>query len=179
MGRLFRLFRRSRRTSLGNRIQPALADRRGRPFADPRGEDAMMLWIEGTVALIFVFAFLISSFVVFKPHHVAHGRGRVYIGAAIQGLTIGLIIGFVIVPLRMSLMNITGYGAPAPAGKSSLFLLPALLLLILVLRGVLLRAPILSTYLRAYRRATLLRTRDETAKQLAKLDDIEGRKAPA
>jgi hypothetical protein len=42
---------------------------------------------------------------------------------------------------------------------------------------VLLRAPILSTYLRAYRRASLLRVQDETAKQLAKLDEIEGRKA--
>jgi hypothetical protein len=55
--------------------------------------------------------------------------------------------------------------------------LPAFILLILIRRGALLRAPIVSTYLRAYRRATLLRTQDETAKQLAKLDEIEGRKA--
>jgi hypothetical protein len=137
----------------------------------------MMLWIEGSVALIITLAFLVSSFIMFKPAHVVHGRARVHIGAAIQGLTIGLILGFLIVPLRMSVMNVSGYETPASPGSSSLFFLPAFILLILIRRGALLRAPIVSTYLRAYRRATLLRTQDETAKQLAKLDEIEGRKA--
>jgi hypothetical protein len=137
----------------------------------------MMLWIEGSVASIFVLIFLISSFFIFKPAHVAHGPTRVRIGAAIQGLTIGLLIGFVIVPLRMSLMGAGDYDPSAPAGVSSLYLLPAVAMLIIIRRGALLHAPVVSTYLRAYRRAILLRTRDETVRQLVKLDEIEGGKA--
>jgi hypothetical protein len=62
---------------------------------------------------------------------------------------------------------------------SSLSFLPAFLLLIVIRRGALLKMPVLSTYLRAYRRATLLKARDDTTKALAKLDEIEGRRSPA
>jgi hypothetical protein len=137
----------------------------------------MMLWIEASVAFVFVLIFLVSSFFIFKPAHVAHGPARVRVGAAIQGLTIGLLIGFVIVPLRMSLMGAGDYDPSAPPGVSSLYLLPAAAMLIILRRGALLHAPGVSTYLRAYRRAILLRTRDETARQLARLDEIEGSRA--
>ncbi|MGE0829288.1 MAG: hypothetical protein AB7O04_08055 [Hyphomonadaceae bacterium] len=133
----------------------------------------MMLWIEALVALIIMLAFLVSSFFIFKPEHVAHHPGRVRAGAAIQGLAVGLLIGFVIVPLRMAMMQ-PAYDAP-PAGLSSLSFLPALILLIVIRRGALLKAPFISRYVRAYRRAMLLRTRDEAVKQLGKLDAIEGR----
>jgi hypothetical protein len=136
-----------------------------------------MLWIEGLVALGFMLAFLIHSFFAFKPEHVEHHPGRVRIGAAIQGLTLGLLIGFVVVPLRMGVMDMRGIDTAVSPGMSSLSFLPALLLLIVIRRGALLKAPVLSTYLRAYRRASLLKTRDDANKQLAKLDVIEGRKA--
>jgi hypothetical protein len=126
-----------------------------------------------------VLIFLISSFFIFKPAHVAHGPTRVRIGAAIQGLMIGLLIGFVIVPLRMSLMGAAQYDPSAAPDLSSLSLLPAVLMLIVIRRGALLHVPVVSAYLRAYRRAMLLRTRDETAKQLARLDEVEGRQAAA
>lgn len=135
-----------------------------------------MLWIEGAVALAFVLAFVIHTLVAFKPNQIAHGPARVRIGAAIQGLMVGLLIGFVMVPLRMQLM--AGGGASAP-GMSSLFYLPAILLLLVVRRGALLRAPIVSPFLRAYRRAGLLHQRDEAGKALGKLDEIEARGAPA
>ncbi len=132
-----------------------------------------MLWIEGVVALVIALAFLIHAFVAFKSDQIEHHPARVRIGAVIQGLIIGLLIGFVLVPLRMQLMN-SGAAAPTP-GVSSLSYLPALLMLIVIRRGALLRAPVISPYLRAYRRAGLLRARDEANKALGKLDEIEGR----
>jgi hypothetical protein len=138
-----------------------------------------MLWIEGVVALVIMLAFVIHSFFAFKPEHVEHHPARVRIGAAIQGLTIGLLIGFVIVPLRMQVMDVRGFDPGLSPGMSSLSFLPALLMLIVIRRGALLKAPVLSTYLRAYRRATLLKARDDANKALAKLDVIEGRRASA
>ncbi len=132
---------------------------------------SLMLWIEAVAAIVITAGFVLHSFLAFKPHHVEHHPGRVRIGAGIQGLTIGALIGFVIVPLRMQVMN-----ASAEASAwSSLSFLPALLLLILIRRGALLRAPILSPFLRAYRRASLLKARDDAEKQLARLDVLEGR----
>jgi hypothetical protein len=138
-----------------------------------------MLWIEGSVALVIMIGFVIHSFFAFKPEHVEHHPGRVRVGAAIQGLAIGLLVGFVVVPLRMQVMDARGFDPGLPPGLSSLSFLPALLLLIVIRRGALLRAPVLSTYMRAYRRASLLKARDDTNKALAKLDAIEERKAAA
>jgi hypothetical protein len=143
------------------------------------GEHApLMLWIEGLVALGFMLAFLVHSLFAFKPEHVEHHPERVRIGAAIQGLTLGLLIGFVVVPLRMGYMDVRGLDPAVSPEMSSLSFLPALLLLIIIRRGALLKAPVLKTYLRAYRRASLLKARDDANKALAKLDAIEGRRAP-
>lgn len=142
------------------------------------GQDVpLMLWIEGVVALVIMLAFVIHAFFAFKPAHVEHHPARVRIGAAIQGLAIGLLIGFVIVPLRMQVMDARGFDPGMSPGLSSLSFLPALLMLIIIRRGALLKAPVLSKYLRAYRRATLLKTRDDADKALTKLDEIEGRRA--
>lgn len=138
----------------------------------------LMLWIEGLVALGFMLAFLVHSFFAFRPEHVEHHPERVRIGAAIQGLTIGLLVGFVIVPLRMGYMDVRGFDPALSPAMSSLSFLPALLLLIIIRRGALLKAPLLKTYLRAYRRASLLKTRDDAGKALARLDAIEGRSSP-
>ncbi len=141
------------------------------------GEQApLMLWIEGLVALGFMLAFVVHALFAFKPEHVEHHPERVRVGAAIQGLTIGLLIGFVIVPLRMGYMDVRGLDPAMSPGLSSLSFLPALLLLIVIRRGALLKAPVMRTYLRAYRRATLLKARDDADKALAKLDAIEGRR---
>ncbi len=139
----------------------------------------LMLWIEGVVALAIMLAFVGHSFVAFKADHVEHHPARVRIGAAIQGLAVGLLIGFVIVPLRMGYMDIRGLEPGMSPAMSSLSFFPALGMLIIIRRGALLKTPVLSTYLRAYRRASLLKARDDANKALAKLDAIEGRKAAA
>lgn len=141
------------------------------------GHPPLMLWIEGVVALVIAAAFVLHAFLAFRPEHVEHHPARVRIGAAIQGLTIGLLIGFVVVPLRMQYMDVLDPRA-AP-GLSTLSFMPAVFLLIAVRRGVLLKAPVLSRYLRAYRRAGLLKARDDANKALEKLDAIEGRRSAA
>jgi hypothetical protein len=135
-----------------------------------------MLWIEGLVALGFTAAFLLHALFAFRPEHVEHHPTRVRIGAAIQGMTIGLLIGFFIVPLRMGYMDVRGFDPAISPLMSSLSFLPGLLLLIIIRRGALLKAPLLKSHLRAYRRATLLKARDDADKALAKLDMIEGRR---
>lgn len=139
----------------------------------------LMLWIEGLVALVIMLAFVVHSFFAFRPEHVEHHPARVRIGAAIQGIVIGLLIGFVIVPLRMKFMDVRGLEPGLSPGMSSVSFLPAFLLLIVIRRGALLKAPVLKTYLRAYRRASLLKQRDDLSKALTRLDEIEGRGAPA
>ena len=136
----------------------------------------LTLWIEGLVALVIMTAFVVHSHFAFKTAHVEHHPARVRIGAAIQGLVLGLLVGFVLVPLRMRFMD---GGADMESGSSALAFMPAVLLLILIRRGVLLKAPVLSTYLRAYRRAGLLKQRDDVTKALTKLDIAEGRAVPA
>ncbi|MBC7770804.1 MAG: hypothetical protein H7124_18630 [Phycisphaerales bacterium] len=138
-----------------------------------------MLWIEGLVALVIALAFLLHAYFAFKPEHVEHHPARVRIGALIQGLSIGLLIGFVIVPLRTQVMDARGFDPAVSPELSSLAFLPAILMLIVIRRGALLKAPVLKTYLRAYRRATLLKARDDANKALDKLDVIEGRRASA
>jgi hypothetical protein len=134
-----------------------------------------MLWVEGGVALAIALAFVIYATVALKPHHVAHHPVRVRMGAAIQGLTIGLVIGFVMVPLRLQVLHFNGAASPPPGGLSSLSYIAAFALYIALRRGALLKAPIVSLYLRAYRRATLLKQAEDVQKSLSKLDLIEAK----
>jgi hypothetical protein len=138
-----------------------------------------MVWIEGVVALVIGAGFVVHSFFAFTPKHVEHHPTRVRVGALIQGLTVGLAVGFVMLPLRTGIMQFRGIDYPGIPYISSLALLPAFLLLWIIRRGALLKAPYVKTYLRAYRRASLLKQRDDANKALAKLDMIEGRKAAA
>ena len=139
-----------------------------------------MLWIEGLVALSIAVAFLIHAFFAFKPEHVEHHPARVRSAPILQGLTLGLFIGFVIVPLRMGVMNLTRLRRPGLHGRClRLRFCRRFILLIIIRRGALLKVPVLKTYLRAYRRASLLKTRDDANKHLARLDEIEGRKKAA
>lgn len=139
----------------------------------------LMLWIEGLVALGFVVAFVLHAFIAFRPEHVEHHPTRVRIGAAIQGLTVGLAFGFVMLPLRTGYMQFRGIDLPGLPYISSLALLPAFLLLWIIRRGALLKAPYVKHYLRAYRRASLLKMKDDAQKALRKLDQIEGRRVSA
>lgn len=138
-------------------------------------------WLEGGVALSFSALMLVSALVLFKPEHVEHNPKRVYLGAALQGLIIGVLVGFVILPLRLALylpeaateLGEAPAAAPGAGKLASLALLPGFLLLIIVRRGLLARAPLIGRYIRAYRRAGLKHQIDSAGKALARLTALD------
>lgn len=137
----------------------------------------MILWIELGVVAIITTLFVASAFFWLRPEDVDHDPARVRIGAAMQGLIVGLLVGFVILPLRLAFIipdpQIVGE-APKPAGGvASLSILPFLILLIVVRRGLLARAPVIGVYLRAYRKAMLKRQIWGAQAALARLTRID------
>lgn len=138
----------------------------------------MLILIELGVVAAITGLFLASSFVWLKPEHVDHDPVRVRIGAAIQGLIIGVLVGFVILPLRLAFFipdpSIVGDAPPPPSGGiASISILPFLIFLIVVRRGLLARAPVIGLYLRAYRKAALKQQIAGAQQALARLARID------
>jgi hypothetical protein len=144
----------------------------------------MLIWIELSVVAVITAAFLASSFFFLKPEHVDHDPGRVRIGAALQGLIVGLLVGFVLLPLRFTFFVpdpqiVADAPKPSPGGLASLSFLPFLALLIVVRRGLLARAPVIGIYLRAYRKAALkqqISSAQSALSRLAAIDSDDRRK---
>ena len=139
-------------------------------------------WIEASVAGAIMLVFVLSAVLLFKDEHVEHHPLRVYIGAALQGLIIGVLVGFVILPLRFAFFVpdpdlFAEASRSPPRGIASLSLLPVLVLLLVVRRGLLARAPLIGRYLRAYRRAALKHQIDGAGRALARLEAIDERVA--
>ena len=129
----------------------------------------------GFPLLFFLFAFLI-----FRPEHVEHHPNRVYIGAVLQGLIIGILIALFILPIRFAFFLpdpglVADAPKPPPKGLASLSILPALGLLWVVRRGVLARAPLIGTFIRAYRRAGLKHQIDGARRTLLRLESLDAR----
>jgi hypothetical protein len=142
-----------------------------------------LLWIEIGVVLVITAAFVLST-LLFKPEHVEHHPARVRKGAAIQGLIIGLMIGFLILPLRVAFFvpdaGLIADAPPAPrGGMISLSFLPIIAMLIVVRRGLLARAPFIGKYLRAYRKAMLKWQIDGAQKVLIRLEALDERRGTA
>lgn len=129
----------------------------------------MLLWIELGVALA-VMAVSVGLTFLFSPEHMAPSARVVRIGAALQGLVLGALIGFVLVPFRLTAMD----GVP-PSPEASVVLLPAFALLVIVRGGLLARAPLMGRFVRAFRRATLHWRIARAQKTLGRLDDLEKR----
>lgn len=141
----------------------------------------VLSWMEPTVAGGFMLLFVLFAFFFFKPEHVEHHPTRVLIGAALQGLIIGVLVGFVILPFRLAFFvpdpSMFPDAPKPPKGIASLALLPAFLLLLVIRRGLLARAPVIGRYLRAYRRAALKHQIDGARKVLARLEALDVRTA--
>lgn len=122
------------------------------------------LWIEGIVAGAIALSFVVSARFSLKPHHRGGDGVHVDFGAAIYGLLFGAIIGFIIVPLRMGLMN--GELPPQVSGFAGL---GAFVIIIALRRGVIGRLPFLGPQARAYRKAVLRRQIETAEKELGRL----------
>ena len=137
----------------------------------------MMLWIELAVVAVITALFVASAFFWLRPEDVDHDPARVRIGATMQGLIVGLLVGFVILPLRLAFLLPGAAGetpAPSPSGSmASLSILPVVVMLIVVRRGLLARAPVIGVYLRAYRKAMLKRQIAGAQAALARLTRID------
>ncbi|HWB45715.1 MAG TPA: hypothetical protein VG900_09770 [Hyphomicrobiaceae bacterium] len=140
-------------------------------------------WIEAAVTGGFTLVFFLFAFFVFKPEHVEHHPTRVYIGAVLQGLIVGGLVAFVILPLRFAffvphaLVPDVPQPPPPPKGVASLAVPPALLLLLVIRRGVLARVPLIGPFIRAYRRAALKHQIDGARRTLARLEALDARPA--
>lgn len=124
----------------------------------------MNYYIEGGVAVVILLFFVISSLSSLKERHRDTPAWHVHLGAAIYGAIFGAIIGFVIVPLRMVLME--GELPPQTAAYSGLGLFA---LIIALRRGLIGRLPFLGPQVKAYRRASLRRQIEVAHKQLDRL----------
>jgi hypothetical protein len=126
----------------------------------------VLTWLEPLVMLSFTGLF---------EHHPT----RVLIGAALQGFIIGMLVGFVIMPLRIAFFvpdPAMFPDAPPPSkGLASLSALPAFVLLVIIRQGVLARAPLIGRYLRAYRRAAIMHQIDGARRALTRLEAVDAR----
>lgn len=120
--------------------------------------------IELAVAATIAAVFVLAAAATLRDRHRQGDGWHVYVGAAIYGLIFGTIVGFVLVPIRISMLsgevptNMMG-----PMGAGVLFVVIALR------RGWIGKLPFLGPQVRAYRRATLRRIIEVSQKQLDKL----------
>ena len=136
---------------------------------------ALYLWMEAAAVGAIVAIFLFQAFVLFKPEHVEHHPTRVRIGAFLQGAIIGGLFGLVILPLRLSVFVPEIPGPPQAIASTAI--LPAFLLLLVIRRGLLARAPLIGRYLRAYRRAALKYQIDVAEHRLARLTAMDAKQS--
>jgi len=139
----------------------------------------ILTWLEPLVVGGFTILFALYAFIFFKPQHVEHHPTRVLVGAAIQGLIIGALVGFVILPFRVAFFvpdpSLVPDAPTPPKGIASLAILPAFLLLLVVRQGLGARAPLIGRYLRAYRRAAIMHQIDAAKRALGRLEAVDAR----
>ncbi len=132
----------------------------------------MLLLVEIGVAFA-VFAIIFGfAFVSLKPEHAAGALGEARLGAAITAALIAGIVGFAVVPLRMTLIE-----GGEDARRAFPYAIAAFALMVLFRRGAAARLPIIGPAVRAYRMAMLRRTIAASQKQLAKLEAKSGASA--
>jgi len=130
----------------------------------PNLPEGSLIWMELAVATLIVLATLGFAFATLRQRHRDTAAWHVWLGAAIQGAIFGLIIGFMVLPLRFALME--GEVPTQFAGPTGIIVI---LLVIALRRGLLARLPFLGPQVKAYRRASLRRTIENSQKQLDKL----------
>lgn len=131
----------------------------------------MSIWLEFWIAGIAAILMFVVALFLLKEEYAPGELGLARIGAGVQSIILGMLIGFVMAPLRVSLLADT---SPEPA--AALGFLPALIILVLIRQGLLARAPLIGKPMRAYRKGMLRRQIGEATKVLARLDGMDGKK---
>ena len=116
---------------------------------------------EAAVVAFIVAVFISVAFVTLKPRHRDVDAWHVVAGAAIYGAIIGLVIAFIVLPMRMLLIN--GDAPPATAALGAIFVF---LTMFSLRRGLVGRIPFLGPQVRAFRRAQLRKTIETAQEQL-------------
>lgn len=130
-----------------------------------------LFWLECAGAVAIALLTFAAAYVLFKPADLGDRPFHVRMGALIQGATFGAILAFLIIPVRLQLMNAEP-GSPFSLA-AALALLPALMAIIMVRRGALSFVPGVRHPTRAFRRA-LLRRQIRTAQEgLARLEALD------
>ena len=129
-----------------------------------QSELSMNYYVEATVAAVVAVIFVLSSLLTIKARHRDVEAWHVHVGAAIYGAIFGVVIGFVIVPLRVWLTD-----ASLPPQYAAVSGFSVLFIMIALRRGLIGRLPFLGPQVKAYRRALLRKTIDTAQKQLAKM----------
>ncbi len=124
----------------------------------------MNLWVETAVAAVATILFVLSAMMMIRKRHRDAALWHVLLGAGIYGTIFGIVIGFVIVPLRAVLMN-----GDLPPHVAAISGFGVLAIMISLRRGLIGKLPFLGPQVKAYRRALLRRTIEVAQAELAKL----------
>jgi hypothetical protein len=122
--------------------------------------------IEFAVAATVLVAIVVMSLVTNKARYCDVAPWHVHVGAAIYGALFGAVIGFVIVPLRALVTDLSLPPHIALVGGLSF-----LAIMIALRSGVIMHLPFLGPQVKAWRRATLRRTIETANKQLDRLGE--------
>lgn len=122
------------------------------------------LWIEIAVAGLIVLVTLGAAMAMLRERHRDVDAWHVWVGAAIQGAIYGAIIGFLVLPVRFTLM-----GGEAPTLFAGVSAAAAFAVIIAMRRGVFAHLPFLGPQVKAFRRASLRRVIEVSNKQLESL----------
>jgi hypothetical protein len=120
--------------------------------------------VEAGVAILVMLFILGSSLATLNEQYRDAEAWHVHLGAAIYGAVFGVVIGFIIMPLRFLLSG--GNVDPQTASWASMVFL---VVMIALRRGLIGQLPFLGPQVKAYRRASLRRSIERSQKQLAKL----------
>ena len=132
-------------------------------------------------ALAVVTAFvIIRAELRLKPEQMGPNWALVRVGAAIHGVSLGLCIGFVLLPVRAIAAAAAQADGLSDFQRTALAFsfAPCLILFILLRQGALSRFPLIGRPLRAYRRASLGVQIAAAQAALGRLAHLDGQAAP-
>ena len=124
---------------------------------------------EAAVVAFIIVVFLIVAATTLRARHRDTALWHVLLGAGVYGAIVGLVIAFIVLPLRIVLMN-----AETPPEVAALGGVAVFLMMFALRRGAAGRLPFLGAQIKAFRRAQLRKTIETAEKQLAALGGAVG-----